>query len=56
MEDERNVPQDEDEVEAHRLAERPVPEPGHVAREDDDEVEAHRMPPAPERPINRPIN
>jgi hypothetical protein len=47
MQEERNTPQDEDEVEAHRQF--PAPEePGRSALdEDEDEVEAHRQFPAP---------
>lgn len=46
MEDERNTPQDQDEVEAHRLAHDPsesIRAGGEQAAdtEDDDEVEAH---------------
>jgi hypothetical protein len=41
MQEERNTPQDDDEVEAHTRREDPVEEPGRSALEDDDEVEAH---------------
>lgn len=42
MQDERNTPQDEDEVEAHRRVPAGPEEPGRNALdEDDDEVEAH---------------
>jgi hypothetical protein len=49
MQDERNAPQDDDEVEAHRQQHgrqqhgAPAEEPGRNALEDDDEVEAHRQ-------------
>ena len=50
MEDERNTPQEDEEVEAHaRRPGAPIEEPGRNALdEDDDEVEAHaRRPGAP---------
>ena len=48
MEDERNTPQEEDEVEAHtRRSGAPIEEPGRSAlEEDEDEVEAHQRRPA----------
>lgn len=54
MKDERDTPQEEDEVEAHRVVPAPTERVVPRGADDDEEVEAHRVVPAPERSIPHP--